>query len=86
MTEFSQHKQLILDTLEHGDRIKIARRVKVSRPTLESALNKCCLDEMTPMEMKAWRGCLRFVREKIKKRNEAISQLEDETIKIADML
>lgn len=82
MSEFIETKKLILKNLEHGDRKEIAKNVGVSHPIMKSALDKCCISDMSLSERKAWIGCVEFVRDKIKERE----RIEKSTLKVAERL
>lgn len=79
---FLKQKQQIIKSLEHGDKAKIVKRVRVSRPTLDKALSRNSISEMSAHELRAWKGCLKFIKLKMNSRATA----ESETDKIVSSL
>lgn len=82
MSEFTEQKELIISNLGHGDKSKIAKQCQVSRPTLDAALSRCCIADMSDVELSVWGGCLDFVKIKIRERE----RIERTTSKVAERL
>lgn len=80
--EFSEQKEMIVKSLRRGDKKEIAKRAGVSVVTLWSAFGKCCLSDMTDMEVKAYNASLTFIEQR-QARNR---KLENKTIEIAENL
>jgi len=65
--DFTEQKNQIRTMLEKGDIAEIVKKSGMSRQTVQTAHRKCCLNEMSPGERKAWEVTISYLSEKQKK-------------------
>jgi hypothetical protein len=80
--EFSEQKAQIIGIMRKGDKATIAREAGVSRQVILTAFRKCCVSDMTEMEMKVWNVAIDLMND----RKKELNKLEAKTAKLSEKL
>lgn len=80
--EFSEQKAQIIGLMRKGDKTAIASEVGVSRQVILTAFKKCCVSDMTEMELKVWNAAVNFMT----KRKQQLDRIESKTAKLSEKL
>ena len=80
--DFTEQKNQVLSLIEKGDIQEIMNESGLSRQTIQTAHKKCCLNEMSGGERKAWEATVRYLSSKQKK----LERLEKETAKLSEQI
>jgi hypothetical protein len=80
--EFVDQKQLVIDQLSKvGLKPEVAKRAGVTQECVRQTFKKCCLSEMTTVQLKVWTVAMEIVTEQ----HARFDIIEQETKKLAKL-